>query len=65
MDDFLGMLYSGYIVPYVEDEETLHCASELYRDLPESYGIRCERLLRRYAVRAFLLGVRTGVKLGD
>lgn len=65
MDDFLNLLYGSYIVPYVEDDATLQCASELYRDLPESCGIRCERLLQKYATRAFLLGVRTGVRLCD
>ena len=63
MDDFLGMLYDSYIVPYVEDDTTLEYASEFYRDLTQPHGVRCERLLRRYALRAFLLGVRTGVRL--
>lgn len=65
MDDFLGTLYSGYIIPYVEDRDTLRCASELYQDLTQSQMDRCEAALRKYTLRAFLLGVRTGVKLSD
>ena len=65
MDDFLNTLYNEYIVPYIENDATLKYASELYRELPQPHAERCEHLMQRYAVRAFLLGVRTGVRLGD
>ena len=64
MDDFLDLLYGSYIVPRVEDDATIQCAAELYRNLPQPHADRCERLLQKYALRAFLLGVRTGVGLG-
>lgn len=65
MDDFLDILYDTYITPFVEDDATLECASILYRDLPQPHKDRCEHLLRKYALRAFQLGVRTGVRLTD
>ena len=65
MDEFLNTLYIEYIIPHVENRETLKYASELYRELPQPHADRCEHLMQRYAVRAFLLGVRTGVRLGD
>lgn len=65
MDDFLNTLYIEYIIPHVENRETLKCISEFYQDLPQPHKDRCEHLLRKYALRAFQLGVRTGVRLGD
>ena len=63
MEELVSILYDMYIMPYIEDDEYLGNASELYQDLTPRQKDLCVRVEKLSSSKAFLLGVRTGAAL--
>lgn len=63
MEEYLSALYEFYITPNIEDDEYLKSTSALLQELKPAHAEQCQKVLELCACKAFLLGVRTGVKL--